>query len=287
MYRLQIAALSRRNVAFIPALLHVAADVHLITSGPDAAPAAFQLCPRRPADRALAELQVRSAPDKSDRHVVPYSRSLRRFLLFVFFLFAAQTLGQSVHQFPHLGLEQFAFCCCYQPRLQAKGSGTGDPGRGEPCPRHSVGAYLHLYLPGSVVSADSFPLLSSGERWLSAGKRCQRRCTVSIVRGDTWRDLRDSVQVQRGRVRGNTPEGADLFFSHKSEACFFFFFLNGGGLEGRLYGGTFVVGRTGSLGDWRCTFWREGKSPPLQLTFNSSLLKTLGSRQKQGMQARQ
>lgn len=25
-------------------------------------------------------------------------------------------------------------------------------------------------------------------------------------------DLRDSVQVQRGRVRGNTPEGADFFF---------------------------------------------------------------------------
>ena len=54
-------------------------------------------------------------------------------------------------------------------------------------------------------------------------------------------DLRDSVQVQRGRVRGNTPEGA-VFFSlllHKSQACF---------LRGAFLGaGTFVVGRTDLL----------------------------------------
>ena len=47
--------------------------------------------------------------------------------------------------------------------------------------------YLHLYLPGSVVSAGSFPLLSSGERWLSAGERRQRLRTASIVWRDTWR----------------------------------------------------------------------------------------------------
>lgn len=58
-------------------------------------------------------------------------------------------------------------------------------------------------------------------------------------------DLRDSVQVQvqRGRVRGNTPKGPDFFFfslslSHKSHACF---------LRGLLGAGTFVVGRTDLL----------------------------------------
>ncbi len=53
-------------------------------------------------------------------------------------------------------------------------------------------------------------------------------------------DLRDSVQVQRGRVRGNTPEGAEFFFfpSQKSGLCF---------LMGLLGAGTFVVGMTDSL----------------------------------------
>lgn len=44
-------------------------------------------------------------------------------------------------------------------------------------------------------------------------------------------DLRDSVQVQKGRVRGNTPEGADFFFSLTKvrlvfvfSFCFFLFF---------------------------------------------------------------
>lgn len=49
------------------------------------------------------------------------------------------------------------------------------------CPRRSLLAYLLLYPPGSVVSAGGPPLLSSGERWLSAGERCHRLCTVSIV----------------------------------------------------------------------------------------------------------
>lgn len=59
-------------------------------------------------------------------------------------------------------------------------------------------------------------------------------------------DLRDSVQVQRGRVRGNTPEGADFFFffSHKSQAWFFFFCVF---LRGLLGEGTFVVRRTDLL----------------------------------------
>lgn len=35
-------------------------------------------------------------------------------------------------------------------------------------------------------------------------------------------DLRDSVQVQRGRVRGNTPEGADFFFFSQKSGLFFF-----------------------------------------------------------------
>lgn len=63
-------------------------------------------------------------------------------------------------------------------------------------------------------------------------------------------DLRDSVQVQRGRVRGNTPEGTDFFFffsSHKSQACF---------LRGLLGAGTFVVGRTDLL-EVHCTGGKE------------------------------
>lgn len=60
-------------------------------------------------------------------------------------------------------------------------------------------------------------------------------------------DLRDSVQVQRGRVRGNTPEGADffilffIFFSQKSGLFFGVFF------RGLLGAGTFVVRRTDLL----------------------------------------
>lgn len=38
-------------------------------------------------------------------------------------------------------------------------------------------------------------------------------------------DLRDSVQVQRGRVRGNTPEGADFFFFFLTEVMLVFFFV--------------------------------------------------------------
>lgn len=41
-------------------------------------------------------------------------------------------------------------------------------------------------------------------------------------------DLRDSVQVQGGRVRGNTPKGAGFFlwffYPSLSKACFFFWF---------------------------------------------------------------
>lgn len=58
-------------------------------------------------------------------------------------------------------------------------------------------------------------------------------------------DLRDSVQVQRGRVRGNTPEGPDFlffFFSQKSGLFFILFFL-----RGLLGEGTFVVRRTDLL----------------------------------------
>lgn len=59
-------------------------------------------------------------------------------------------------------------------------------------------------------------------------------------------DLRDSVQVQKGRVRGNTPEGADFFFfSQKVRLVFVFsfsFFL-----RGLLGAGTFVVRRTDLL----------------------------------------
>lgn len=61
-------------------------------------------------------------------------------------------------------------------------------------------------------------------------------------------DLRDSMQVQRGRVRGNTPEAADfflpLFFPSQKSGLFFW-----GGLLGA---GTFVVGRT-DLVEVRCT----------------------------------
>lgn len=43
-------------------------------------------------------------------------------------------------------------------------------------------------------------------------------------------DLRDSVQVQRGRVRGNTPEGPDFFLfifflSSQNSGLFLFSFL--------------------------------------------------------------
>lgn len=71
-------------------------------------------------------------------------------------------------------------------------------------------------------------------------------------------DLRDSVQVQRGRVRGNTPEGPDFFFiyffSFLTElrlVSFFFSFLRGPFRcrdiccrEDRFTGGTL--------------YWREG-----------------------------
>lgn len=58
-------------------------------------------------------------------------------------------------------------------------------------------------------------------------------------------DLRDSVQVQRGRVRGNTPEGPDFFFFFfltKVRLVFYFFVL-----RGLLGEGTFVVRRTDLL----------------------------------------
>lgn len=77
-------------------------------------------------------------------------------------------------------------------------------------------------------------------------------------------DLRDSVQVQRGRVRGNTPEGADFFyfFFTKSQACFFVFCFLRGGL---LCAGTFVVRRTDLLEVHRSG--GKERSPPLKLTF--------------------
>lgn len=73
-------------------------------------------------------------------------------------------------------------------------------------------------------------------------------------------DLRDSVQVQRGRVRGNTPEGGDFFFPHKSHACIFLFsFFEGGPFihwyiccrEDRFTGGT--------------PFSREGEEPCVKI----------------------
>lgn len=76
-------------------------------------------------------------------------------------------------------------------------------------------------------------------------------------------DLRDSVQVQRGRVRGNTPEGADFFFfSQKVRLVFLFFVFLRGGL---LCAGTFVVRRTDLLEVHRSG--GKERSPPLKLTF--------------------
>lgn len=75
-------------------------------------------------------------------------------------------------------------------------------------------------------------------------------------------DLRDSVQVQRGRVRGNTPEGAEFFFSQKVRLvfCFFCFFEGGPFMcryiccqEDRFTGGTLFCGKE--------------KSPTLKFTF--------------------
>lgn len=75
-------------------------------------------------------------------------------------------------------------------------------------------------------------------------------------------DLRDSVQVQRGRVRGNTPEGAEFFFSQKVRLVFCFFVFLRGGL---LCAGTFVVRRTVLLEVHRSG--GKEKSPTLKLTF--------------------
>lgn len=76
-------------------------------------------------------------------------------------------------------------------------------------------------------------------------------------------DLRDSVQVQKGRVRGNTPEGADFFFSlTKVRLVFVFSFVFFSFFEGpfrcryiccqedRFTGGTL--------------YWREGKGSRIE-----------------------
>ena len=102
------------------------------------------------------------------------------------------------------------------------------PGRGKYRPRHSLLAYLHLYLPGSVVSAGSFPLLSSGERWLSAGERRQRLCTVSIVWRDTWRTWETRCRCREEEWEGTHLRGLIffiyLFFSFLTELRLVSFF---------------------------------------------------------------
>lgn len=74
-------------------------------------------------------------------------------------------------------------------------------------------------------------------------------------------DLRDSVQVQRGRVRGNTPEGAVFFFSLKSCLYFLFFWVF-------FRGGPFICWYVGCQED-RFTggapFVREGEEPCVKI----------------------
>lgn len=67
--------------------------------------------------------------------------------------------------------------------------------------------------------------------------------------------LRDSVQVQRGGVRGNTPEGADffIFFPHKSQTCFLRAFL----VQGHFLSGGLIY--------WRCTILEGGKGFAVQM----------------------
>lgn len=72
--------------------------------------------------------------------------------------------------------------------------------------------YLLLYLPGSVVSAGSLPLLSSGERWLSAGERRQRLCTVVIVWRNTWRTWETQCRCREEEWEGTHLRGLIIFF---------------------------------------------------------------------------
>lgn len=64
-------------------------------------------------------------------------------------------------------------------------------------------------------------------------------------------ELRDSVQVQGGRVRGNTPKGAVFFFFYPSlsKPWFFGFFLFCLFFRGLLGACTFVVRGTDLLED--------------------------------------
>lgn len=67
------------------------------------------------------------------------------------------------------------------------------------CPLHPLHP-LHLYLPGSVVSTASSE--EAALSWRDDPEAVQRlRC------GETHGD---SEQVQGGRARGNTPEGASF-----------------------------------------------------------------------------
>lgn len=139
---------------------------------------------------------------------------------------------------------------CYHHSLKAKGSGAEDWGKEMYCPRHSLFTYLLLYLLGSVVSPGSFPPcpLERGGSQLERGARGYH-CLHCVERHTE--ELRDSVQVQRGRVRGNTPGGPDFFFSQKSDN----FFLRG------LFRDIFVWDERLN---WGTSYLRDGKGPRLQ-----------------------
>lgn len=93
--------------------------------------------------------------------------------------------------------------------IRSDGGGIGE---GRRCPDCLL-PFLHLYLPGSVVGAGgcSSPVLwrEVALSWREDPEAMQRlHCEERHTE-----DLRDSVQVQAGSVRGNTPEGPGGFFT--------------------------------------------------------------------------
>lgn len=99
---------------------------------------------------------------------------------------------------------------CFCHGLRGKGSSTEN--QEEASIVRGTLLYLHLYLPGSVVSAGSFPLLSSGERWLSAGERRQRLGTVSIVWRDTWKTWETQCRCREEEWEGTHLRGLIYLF---------------------------------------------------------------------------
>lgn len=145
---------------------------------------------------------------------------------------------------------------CYRRCLRAMGSSPEDQSEARFVQGTLSSCYLLLYLPGSVVSAGSFPLLSSGERWLSAGERRQRLCTVSIVWRDTWRTWETQCRCREEEWEGTHLRGLISFFSLSLTKVRLVF------VEGPFRCRDICCREDRFSG---CTLhWREGKGPQLK-----------------------